>query len=73
MLPAWRRNPMVQTPAGMTGRMPGDWGSEMPQSSYFTPGNYSGLSPEGRMFGSYWANYYNNPSSPGYVAPGTFE
>lgn len=51
----------------------------MPQNAdfspnqYFQPSNYSSITPQWQAYGNAWSKYYNDPSSPGYVAPGTYE
>lgn len=42
-------------------------------NSYFRPQNYDNLTPQWRAYGNAWSKYYNDPSSSGYVAPGTYE
>jgi hypothetical protein len=56
----------MPTSTGTRGLAPG-------QSPFFTPSNYNDLTPEWKAYGDYWSNYYNNPKSPGYVKPGTYE
>lgn len=43
------------------------------RNQYFQPSNYQDVSPQWQAYGNAWSNYYSNPASPGYVAPGTFE
>jgi len=50
--------------------MPGDVSSP---SAYFHPSNFNDISPEWRDYALQTANKYNNPNSPHYIPPGTYE
>lgn len=64
-----RQTPMPRIGMGAT-PMPRASSPSMP---YFNPTNMSDISPEWRAYGRRTAAYYNDPTSPGYIAPGTYE
>lgn len=43
------------------------------RNAYFQPENFESLTPMWQSYGNYTSNLYNNPKSPKYIAPGTFE
>lgn len=75
MAPGAGLKPRGTQPTGDNGfpQSPPNIPGSYPQSPYFKPSNYQDISPAWRDWANQTADYYNNPKSPGYVAPGTYE